>query len=73
MRTKLLSWILLCGVAVFFAASVQAQQARVAGRIVVAHRAPPGDVLVDAMKLPEAIAGNHSIELYASDLKALGL
>lgn len=33
----------------------------------------PGDVLVDAMKLPEAIAGNHSIELYASDLKALGL
>jgi hypothetical protein len=36
MRTKLLSWILLCGVAVFFAASVQAQQGRVAGRIVVA-------------------------------------
>ena len=36
MRTKLLSWILLCGVAVFFAASAQAQQGRVAGRIVVA-------------------------------------
>ena len=36
MRTKLLSWILLCGVAVFFAASAQAQQGRVAWRIVVA-------------------------------------
>jgi hypothetical protein len=36
MRTKLLSWILLCGVAVFFAVSAHAQQGRVAGRIVVA-------------------------------------
>jgi hypothetical protein len=36
MRTKFLSWIVLCGVAAFMAVSAQAQTGRVAGRIVAA-------------------------------------
>lgn len=36
MRTKLLSWIFLCGLAAVFAATAHAQQGRVAGRIVAA-------------------------------------
>ena len=36
MRTKLLSWIVLCGVAALMAVSAQAQTGRVAGRIVAA-------------------------------------
>ena len=36
MRTKLLSWILLCGVAFVFAVSASAQQGRVAGQIIAA-------------------------------------
>ena len=36
MRTKLLSWMLLCGLAAFFAATSSAQTGQVAGRIVAA-------------------------------------
>jgi hypothetical protein len=36
MRTKLLSWLVLCGVAVIFSVSASAQQGRVAGHIIAA-------------------------------------